>query len=298
MKNNFHNSNKNILLRGEDSNSKGGIIYKKNYVLKLLDSKKNNNKKKIIKNFPRPIKTQNIVNKKNSKIMEAIINEDIQDMDYEEAIKKDKRSFFKIYWSFLVDALIIFETFFKNSYLDLFIIKLSFLLYTFQISFFLNALFYTDEYISNAYHNNGVLEFISGLPKSIYSLIATMIITNLISILSNSKSELNQVIRKLSHNINYRIIINNKLRKLRNKLIVYFIIIFTIGLFFLYYVSAFCATYRHSQKYWFFGCVESFAIDNFISIIICLLLALFRIISLKRKIKFFYVSANFIAKFL
>ena len=115
---------------------------------------------------------------------------------------------------------------------------MSFLIYTFQISFFLNALFYTDEYISNAYHNNGVLEFISGLPKSIYSLIATMIITNLLNVLSNSKSELNQVIRKLSHNINYRIIINNKLRKLRNKLIVYFIIIFTIGLFF-------CIMFRH-----------------------------------------------------
>ena len=39
-------------------------------------------------------------------------------------------------------------------------------------------LFFTDEYISDAYHNNGVLDFIAGLPKSIYSFISAMIITN------------------------------------------------------------------------------------------------------------------------
>ena len=47
--------------------------------------------------------------------------------------------------------------------------------------------FYTDEYISNAYYNDGVLDFFSSLPKSIYSLIATIVITNLLNMLSNSK---------------------------------------------------------------------------------------------------------------
>ena len=104
--------------------------------------------------------------------------------------------------------------------------------------------------------------------------------------------------RELSHSKDYELIINNKLRKLRNKLIAYFILVFSLGLFFLYYVSAFCATYRHSQKYWFIGCVESFAIDTFIAAVVCLLLALFRIISLRKKIKFLYVLANIISKFL
>ena len=57
-----------------------------------------------------------------------------------------------MYWAFLVDKQIILETFCKDNYLTLFVIKLSFLVCTFQISFFLNAFFYTDEYISNAYH--------------------------------------------------------------------------------------------------------------------------------------------------
>ena len=43
--------------------------------------------------------------------------------------------------------------------------------------------FYTDEYISDAYHNDGVLDFFSGLPKCIYSFIATLITTNLLRML-------------------------------------------------------------------------------------------------------------------
>ena len=103
---------------------------------------------------------------------------------------------------------------------------------TFQISFFLNALFYTDEYISDAYHNDGVLDFFSGLPKTIYSFVATLVTTNLLRMLSNNKNELKKIIRTKSKTKNYLYIINIKLNILRQKLIVYFILVFLLGLFF------------------------------------------------------------------
>ena len=81
------------------------------------------------------------------KMFNFSVDDDFQDMDYYEALDFDKRSFLRIYWSFLVDTQIILGTFFTPNFLHLFIVKLSFLLSTFQISFFLNALFYTDEYI-------------------------------------------------------------------------------------------------------------------------------------------------------
>ena len=107
-------------------------------------------------------------NNKGAKSKLSKTESDIQGMDYEEAIIYDKRSCLRMYWGFLVDSQIILGTFCTDNHLDLFVIKLSFLVCTFQISFFLNAFFYTDEYISDAYHNDGVLDFISGLPKSIY----------------------------------------------------------------------------------------------------------------------------------
>ena len=199
--------------------------------------------------------------------------------------------------AFLVDSQIILGTFFTDNHLNLFVIKLSFFICTFQISFFLNALFYTDEYISDAYHNDGVLDFFSGLPKAIYSFVATLITTNLLKMLSNSQSELiRAMIEKDNYNI-YLKIIDRKLRKLKIKLIIYFIIIFLFGLFCLYYVTSFCAVYKHSQKYWFYGCLESFGIDSLVSLIVCIILCLFRYISIKKRIKCFYTLANIISIF-
>ena len=100
------------------------------------------------------------------------------------------------------------------------------------------------------------------------------------------------------NNIDYTIIIENKLRKLRNKLIAYYAFVFLLGLFFLYYVTSFCAVYIHSQKYWFIGCVESFAIDSLVAVIICFLLTLLRYISIRKKIKFLYNLVNIINKLL
>ena len=89
-----------------------------------------------------------------------------------------------------------------------------------------------------------------------------------------------------------------KLKKLRIKLIIYFILVFLLGVLFFYYVTSFCAVYKHSQKYWFIGCLESFGMDSLMTIILCIFLSLFRYISLKNHIKCFYTLANFISAFL
>ena len=220
------------------------------------------------------------------------------DADMVEWIIYDKRNCIKIYWGFLVNSQIILSTFFTDNHLDLFIIKLSFFIFTFQITFFLNAFFYTDDYISDAYHNDGILDFFSGLPKSIYSFVATLITTNLLRMLSNSKGELIEVITKRRIYKDYLHLIKIKLDKLRRKLIIYFILVYILELFFLYFVTAFCAVYRNSQKFWFFGCLESFGMDSLVALIICIFLALFRFISIKKHIKCFYVLANIISTFL
>ena len=116
--------------------------------------------------------------------------------------------------------------------------------------------------------------------------------------LSNSKSELMQIIIERNSYKNYLNLIKIKLDKLRRKLIIYFILVFLLESFFLYYVTTFCAVYRYSQKYWFIGCLESFAMDSFVALIICIFLALFRYISIISHIKCFYIVANIISTFL
>ena len=202
------------------------VNLKNNYKGKLMLTNKMNSKRKIMnnKNVLKDAHKLEILKNKKNNINKSQINkvemkkllkndEEIQDMEYEEAILFDKRSYLRIYWSFLLESQIILETFCTENHLNLFVVKLSFFVYTFQISFFLNAFFYTDDYISDAYHNNGVLDFISGLPKSIYSFIATLITTNILKMLSNSKSELIGVIKRCNRYNNYLDIINAKMTK-------------------------------------------------------------------------------------
>ena len=219
-------------------------------------------------------------------------------MNYEKAIIYDKRSYLKLYWSSLLGSQIILNTFCTDNNLNLFIIKLSFFIFIFELNFFLNALFYTDEYISNAYYNKGILDFISGLPKSIYSFIATLFLTNLLKLLSNSKNELKKIIKNNSKDKDYLDLINIKLKKLKIKLTIYFILVIVLSLLFLYYTSAFCAVYKYSQKYWLYGCLESFAMDISIAFITCLLIAFLRFIAIKKKKKYFFTMSKIIGMFL
>ena len=307
-------SKKNLSISNNlENNIKIHNLYNKNYFVKKNKLNKFNkhikNNREKNKSFLN-INNNNIIgnnqsnNQKKYQYLEQDSNKlfqiiyDLQEMSYEEAIIYDNRGYLKIYFGFLVDSQIILGAFCSDNHLDLFVIKLSFLVCTFQISFFLNAFFFTDEYISDAYHNDGVLDFFSGLPKSIYSFIATLITTNLLRMLSNSKSELMRLIKDKRKYRYYIYLIHLKLAKLRKKLVVYFILIFIFSIFFLYYVTAFCAVYRNSQKYWFYGCLESVGIDSLVAFGICIFLAFCRYISVKKKIKCFYIVANIISTFL
>ena len=269
-------------------------IYTKKKRIKKLQKDKLEIQSKFMETLNKINKSKN----NNDIIYLSKTNDNLQELSYEEALIYDKRSFIKMYFSFLEDSQIILNTFLSKNYLDLLVIKLSFLIFTFQMSFFLNALFYTEDYISEAYHNDGVLNFISSLPKSIYSFIATLIITNLLKMLSNSKSELMKIIIERRNAKNYTELINIKLLKLRKKLVVYFFLIVLLGILFLYYVTAFCAVYYNSQKFWIIGCIESFAMDSLAAFVICAFITLFRYISIKKRIKYLYSLANIISTFL
>ena len=231
---------------------------------------------------------------RDKKVELAFTNEELRDMNFEQALHYDNRSFFRIYLAILIEEHIILNTFFTDTYLELRAIKLSFLIFSFEINFFLNAFFYTDQYISDTYHNNGALDFFSSLPKAIYSFLVTLIVENLLKMLSNSKKELMKIIKERKDKQEYLELMENELKKLQKKLTIYFIIVFILGLFFFYYASAFCAVYTNSQKFWFYGCLESFALDLSTPFIICIVLSGLRYLGLKNHTKCLYNTSRII----
>ena len=278
------------------------------YIKKTFSSKSvimvtNNEDKKtepILKKIKQYKKNKNIGNMRlhHKKVNYAYTDEELRDMNFEEAIHNDNRSFFRIYIAILKEEHIILNTFLTDVYLELRSIKLSFLVFSFEISFFLNAFFYTDEYISQAYHNDGVLDFFSSLPKSLYSFFVTLIVSNLLKMLSNSKKQLMRIIKDIEDKQKFLELMEEELNKLRKKLCIYYIIVFILGLFFFYYVSAFCAVYINSQKYWFYGCLESFAFDLATPFVICLALSSLRYLGLKKHTRCLYSTAGFLGNIL
>ena len=247
-------------------------------------NKKDNEKNKKLGNMKLKYKRVNY----------SYTNEDLNKMDFEEALSKDTRSFYRMFVAYLLEEHIIFNTFCTDAYLELRAIKLSFLLFGYEISFFLNALFYTDEYISDTYHNDGVLDFFSSLPKSIYSFIVTLVISNLLKMLSSSKKQLLNIIKEREDKKEYLLAIEKELKKFRNKIIFYFIIIFILGLFFSYYVAAFCAVYQNSQSFWLIGCLESCALDFITPFLICIILSTLRYCGLNKRNKCVYNLAKYL----
>ena len=241
-------------------------------------------------------KNQNIGNMrlKYKRTSYSLTNEELNEMDYEIALDNDHRTFYRIYLSYLLEEHIIFNTFCTDLYMELRPIKLSFLLFGIEINFFLNAVFYTDEYISDTYHNDGVLDFFSSIPKSIYSFIVTIIISSLLKMLSSSKKQLNNIIKNREDKKDYLDAVEKELNKLKKKLLLYFIFVFLFGIFFSYYVSAFCAVYQNSQTFWLIGCIESLALDFATPFVICLLLSCLRFLGLRRRNKCTYNSAKYL----
>ena len=295
----FNNFNKRINNPNVQSFSKSNLMKNSNVPPNLRNNIRihniyNRNNIQINNNFN--IK-QNNKNKKlppkaaQNKLFRSVY--DLQELDYEDALIYDNREYFGIYWRFLVDSQIFLSTFCTDNNLDLLTIKLSFFIFTLQVCIFFNAFFYTDEYISYAYHK-GRLDFLYGLPKSIFASFATLVITNFLSMFISSKKELMTLIKEKRNVNNYPYLIHFKLIKFGKKLIFYFIMVLIISLFFLYYVIAFCAVYRNSQKYIIIGCIASLGFKLFISVIICVFLAHFRYMSIRKHIKCLFSLSKFV----
>ena len=106
------------------------VCSKKNkYKLKNKSSQKDKKYKKhqIIETKDEKIEKKNKF--KNKRYINSLLpkkDEELQDMELKEAIIYDKRSYLRMYWSFLVDSQIILGTFCTENYLNLFVVKLIF----------------------------------------------------------------------------------------------------------------------------------------------------------------------------
>ena len=264
----------------------------KNILKNRIDSDQNYTSKKETNNFNLNLININ-VNKLNQK--EYIPNNSrhvLNIYNFKEAIKYDKRSLCIIYYIFLISKQVILHALFYNSPLEPLAIRLSLLKLILGCDLALNAIFYTDDKVSERYNSSSSIEeftFTNNLTVILLSTLIGHIIFLFLGFLNNSTNEIRKLFRieeeRIKNNKNYSVSvlrkkeiiceIKNILKEYKIKIIFFYIIEFSLMIFFWYYVTIFCYIYQKTQLSWLLDCLITIIIrifiDTFINFILSLL---------------------------
>ena len=251
-----------------------------------LKSKDNNLINSHIKKDVSLTLKNNEFNIENNKIINSQKYTDYNDfelntMNYKDALIIDKRTFVQYYLSLIKTKHPIIFSFYHKDY-NLRIIKVCLFFLSFNIYYFINALFFDFIIIHKIYEDQGYYNLSYLLPIIIYSFFISYFINIAIKLGVLSERNLieikNEKLMKKSNNDIYSI-----KRCVVIKNVAYFIISIIFLFFSWYYLSSFSAVYQNSQVYLIKNTFISFALALIYPFLINLLPGFIRIIALNNK---------------
>ena len=245
-------------------------------ILKEFEEKKNLGKINIKQN------NKEDINKENNSV--KYIDEELNRMEYENALKNDKRSYSQYYWSLLKKKHIIILTFVSNNDYNVFSLKFSLFLLSISLFFSINALFFRDSSMHTVFLQQGKYNLIYQIPKIVYSTLISFIMTIFLKRLSLSQNELIAIKNEIDQNKSKNLVDKSK-NCLKIKLFSFFFFGISLLLFFWYYISAFAAVYTNTQLYLIKDTLISFGVSMSYPFIINLLPGIFRLSALKSEKK-------------
>ena len=273
------------------------------------NKKDDNNNNNNINNFNKkdrefPLIQVNANNSGKKEILHSNLKLNIY--NYDEAIIYEERSYFRIFFIYLISKENLLNLIFFNPPLELKPLRFCIFIFNYTCDLALNALFYLSQNISDKYHYSGpnriFFSLINNLTKSIASTIVGYILLFIFTSLSQSRDTIIKIFRTqdnlLKKDKTYKvddetkIKISNEIEKilkcLKIKIICFVIFELLLSLFFFYYVTAFCHVYKSTQTSWLLDSLSSYIISFFITLILSLILAMLYKLSVNYKINILY----------
>ena len=248
-------------------------VYQKNIHILNIYNKKYNKRKKNEKQRKPKIIRRKLFNKFN------YIDAELNDLEFKDAIKYDKRRYWQYYLSLLKTKHLFIFSFITNNDYNAKIIKIYLFFYTFLINYTISAMFYTDSTMHKIYIEEGSFNFIYQLPQMIYSLLITNVLNLIITTLGLCQSDILKI-KYCSINI-----IEQKTKEvlscIKYKIIIFFIITYAFLILFGFYLGCFCAVYKNTQIHLLIEVSSSFTTSLITPLFLNLLPGIFRIPSLK-----------------
>ena len=144
----------------------------------------------------------------------------------------------------------------------------------------MNALLFSDDYISQRYQNQGNLDFFSSLFLSVLSNIVSYIIIYIVVKLTYYSP----AFELLSQKTNRETTVIKSYKKIiwliKVKIYLYFFLVFIMSLSFIYFLGLFCDIYNGSQWNWFTNSFQSVGISLLTSIGLSILISFIRFLGL------------------
>ena len=220
---------------------------------------------------------------------------ELNDLDFEEALKYDDRNYFQYYLSLLKTKHLIIKVFNKTDYNSR-MIKIFLIFFNFSLCFAVNALFFNDDTMHKILEDGGDFNFIYQLPQIIYSSIISIILGGILGFLSLSENNILSVKHeKVVKDVKTKA--GDVKRNLQIKFLFFFILSFCFLVGFWYYVTCFCAVYTKTQYHLFKDTLISVGTSQLTPLGLNLLPGLVRIPALKTRKEVLYLFSKILQLF-
>lgn len=219
-------------------------------------------------------------------------DDDLDELDYDEALIYDKRTFCDLFCNELKERQIIANTFWVKDKLKPFSIKLIVFIFNIACYLVINGFLFSEEYVMKILRRtskNFYYFIVDSTKRIVYSSIISIIINLIVGILFRADKSIRKVQQKYQDN---PIILHGEIAKIykstKNLYIIFTIVNCIIMLVFIFYLFCFCGVYRNCQADWFEGCFIVFFLMNILPVLVSLLLACLRKLGLVCKMECFF----------
>ena len=223
---------------------------------------------------------------------------DPDDMEFDDAIKYDKRTFLEYFCDKFKENQIIMNTFFNPDHLKPMTIKIILLLLNIDLYFVVNGLFYSESYISELFHSDEEEHFFSYFPRSIsrvfYTSVVGVIISSLIDCMFFEEKKIKRIfMREKENHLQVKYEISLIIKTSKKNYIIFICISLFISLLSWYYVSCFNNVYPGVKGEWIKSSITIMIIMQILSMLAGFVVALIRLISFQCKSEKLYKLKDF-----
>ena len=212
-------------------------------------------------------------------------NFELNNMEYEEALLKDKRSMLKSYLSIINREHLILLTFFSPNDFNLSYVKFARFIFLISTEMTMNVFFFADETMHKIYLSYGKYDFVQHIAQILMTMIFSQMMEVFICYLSLTDSAIYEI-KDLERNSNkqnqeHLIEVFDIIKKINKKIKIFFTFTFLVMIFYWYSIACFCAVYRNTQIIFLKDCGISFLTELLEPFILYLIPSILRAISLK-----------------